>query len=213
MPSERDICGVLLAGGRSRRMGNRDKCLMKLSNSTLLSHIIDAARPQVGPMVLNTNSVPSLFAEYALPVVHDVVDGYAGPLAGILTGLEWASRYAPNCKWVASFACDAPFVPKNLVEQLRRAVCREGADMGCAASGGRHHPVFALWPVSLAGELRDAVERDGMRKVDEWTERYVQARVDFPIVPYDPFFNINRLEDLEEAELFFSVSRNGEKSE
>ena len=209
MLSDIDICGLLLAGGRSRRMGGRDKCLMTLSNRSLLNHIVVAARPQVGPMVLNTNSDPSLFSDYALPVVSDVIDGYAGPLAGILTGLEWALQYAPNCKWVASFACDAPFVPINLVERLRQAVYKQGADIGCAASGGRLHPVFALWPVCLAPALRDAVEREGLRKVDEWTERYVQARVEFPVAPYDPFFNINRLEDLAEAEAMLAARPTG----
>ena len=204
-----DICGLLLAGGRSRRMGGRDKCLMTLSNKPLLNHVIATARPQVGPMVLNTNSDPSLFAEYALPVVSDVVDGYAGPLAGILTGLEWASRHAPNCRWVASFACDAPFIPTNLVERLRQAVYKQNADIGYAASGGRLHPVFALWPVRLAAALRDAVELEGLRKVDEWTERYVKARVEFPVAPHDPFFNINRLEDLAEAEAILAVSPAG----
>ena len=136
MPPDTDICGVLLAGGQSRRMGGGDKCLMTLGGKTLLQHLIDAARPQVGPMVLNTNSDQGLFAGYRLPVAADVVDGHAGPLAGVLTGLEWAAKSAPECQWVASFACDAPFVPADLVARLKLAVEAEGAAMACAASGG-----------------------------------------------------------------------------
>ena len=212
MPPEDDICGLLLAGGQSRRMGGGDKCLMPLGGRTLLDHLIDAARPQVGPLVLNTNSDPALFADSGLPVAPDVVAGHAGPLAGVLTGLEWAVKYAPDCAWVASFACDAPFVPPDLVSRLRRAIEAEAADMACAASGGRHHPVFALWPVRLAGDLRDAVTRDGLRKVDDWTARYAQARVEFPAVPDDPFFNINRPGDLATAETLLARRSGGEVS-
>lgn len=199
MPPERNICGVLLAGGQSRRMGGGDKCLLELGGRTLLQRIVDTATPQVGPLVLNTNSEPSLFAGYGLPIAPDVVDGFAGPLAGVLTGLEWAAANAPGCDWVASFACDAPFAPRDLVARLMAAVTRDGADMACAASGGRDQPVFALWPVRLAGALRDAVVAEDMRKVDIWTARYRLARVEFGTAGGDPFFNINRPEDLDTA--------------
>ena len=210
MPPDSDICGVLLAGGQSRRMGGGDKCLLELGGKTLLRHLVDAAQPQVGPMVLNTNSDAALFADYDLPLSRDSVGGHAGPLAGVLTGLEWAARYAPDCKWVASFACDAPFLPSDLVARLRQEIEAEGADMACAASGGRHHPVFALWPVHLADDLRIAVVEEGLRKVDDWTERYAQARVPFEWALGDPFFNINRPEDLAEAESLLMRLSTGE---
>ena len=209
MPSEPDICGLLLAGGQSRRMGGGDKCLLPLGGRTLLQCMIDAARPQVGALVLNTNSDPALFTAYRLPIKPDVIDGHAGPLAGVLTGLEWAAECAPESSWVASFACDAPFVPPDLVSGLRQAIEAADADMACAASGGRHHPVFALWPVRLAADLREAVMREGLRKVDDWTSRYAQVRVEFSAVPNDPFFNINRPEDLAKAEILLTRRSGG----
>ena len=212
MPSEPEICGLLLAGGQSRRMGGGDKCLLPLGGRTLLQCMIDAARPQVGALVLNTNSDPALFTAYRLPIEPDVIDGHAGPLAGVLTGLEWAAECAPESSWVASFACDAPFVPPDLVSGLRQAIEAADADMACAASGGRHHPVFALWPVRLAADLREAVTREGLRKVDDWTSRYAQVRVEFSAVPNDPFFNINRLEDLATAETLLTRRSGGEVS-
>lgn len=181
-------------------MGGGDKCLMDLAGETLLRRIANTAAPQVGAIVLNTNSDPALFATYGLPVVRDVVDGYAGPLAGVLTGLEWARANAPECDWVASFACDAPFAPANMVSVLSAAVAADRADMACAASDGRDHPVFALWPVRLADELRAAVVDEGLRKVDLFTARYRLARASFSVDPIDPFFNINRPEDLARAE-------------
>ena len=198
-PEPRNICGVLLAGGQSRRMGGGDKCLMDLGGKTLLQRIVDTAAPQVGPLVLNTNSDPALFDSCNLPIASDVIGGFAGPLAGVLTGLEWAQAHAPECDWVASFACDAPFAPADLVARLIAAVETAGADMACARSGGRDHPVFALWPVGLAGDLRRAVIDEGVRKVDIWTGRYKIARAEFDTGRGDPFFNVNRPEDLEAA--------------
>ena len=209
-PEQKKICGLLLAGGQSRRMGGGDKCLMTLGGKTLLQRIVETAAPQVGPLVLNTNSDPVLFAALDLPVVPDVIDGFAGPLAGVLTGLEWAAVNAPECDWVASFACDAPFAPADLVARLVAAVGEDGADMACATSGGREHPVFALWPVRLAAELRTAVVDEGLRKVDIWTARYKLARAEFVTGNGDPFFNINRPEDLDAAAVLMGNDLDGQ---
>ena len=200
-----DVAGVLLAGGLSRRMGGGDKCLRPLGGKTILTHVIERAQPQVADLVLNANGDPVRFADVALPVAADVVEGYAGPLAGVLTGLEWAAANASDCTWVASFACDAPFLPSDLVARMLAAVEAEGAEMACAASHGRSHPVFGLWPLSLKDDLRRAMLEEEIRKVDVWTARYRLATVDFPDIDLngsaiDPFFNTNRPEDLEEAE-------------
>ena len=147
------VAGVLLAGGLARRMGGGDKCLRQLAGETLLARVIARAAPQVGPLILNANGDPARFAPYDLPVVADVVEGYAGPLAGILTALEWAAENAPHHPLVASFATDAPFLPRDLVQTMVEARDLAGADLACAASGGRAHPVFGLWPVELRAGL------------------------------------------------------------
>lgn len=197
--SRSETAGVLLAGGLARRMGGGDKGLRDLGGRSILDRILERVRPQVGPLVLNANGDPERFALYGLPVVADPVDGFAGPLAGVLAGLEWAADHAPGCRFVASFACDAPFLPIDLVDRLGEAVAA-GADIACAASGGRTHPVFGLWPVALRADLRRALVEEGIRKVDVWTARYQIAEVEFPMRPVDPFFNANRPEDLAEAE-------------
>jgi molybdopterin-guanine dinucleotide biosynthesis protein A len=194
------VVGVLLAGGQARRMGGGDKCLRQLGGRTILEHVIERARPQVAALVLNANSDPTRFAAYRLPVVADVIAGFAGPLAGVLTGMEWARAHRPDCPWVATIATDTPFFPTDLVGRMLSVVEREGADLACAASGGRTHPVFGLWPVALADELRAAMVDDGIRKVDVWTARHRLAEVPFGTEPIDPFFNTNRPEDLAEAE-------------
>ena len=194
------VAGVLLAGGLARRMGGGDKCLRPLAGNTLLARVIARAAPQVGTLILNANGDPARFAPYGLPVVADVVEGHAGPLAGILTALDWAAEHAPHHPLVASFATDAPFLPRNLVEALMHARELAGADLACAASDGRAHPVFGLWPVELRADLRKALVEQGERKIDHWTASHRLVEVAFPCDPVDPFFNANRKDDLAEAE-------------
>jgi molybdenum cofactor guanylyltransferase len=199
------ILGVLLAGGGSRRMGGGDKCLRLLGGETILARIVARAAPQVDRLILNANGDATRFGDgrfgdFRLPVVPDSVPGQVGPLAGVLTGIEWARDNFPGCGWVASFASDAPFMPENLVEKLVDAVSNGDAEMACAASGGRAHPVFGLWPVRLAADLRHALVAEDIRKVDAWTARYHIAQVDYPVVEVDPFFNVNRPDDLAAAE-------------
>ena len=199
-----------MAGGLSRRMGGGDKCLQPLAGRPILTHIVERVQPQVSALVLNANGDPARFEAFGLPVAADVVEGFAGPLAGVLTGLEWAATITPECRWLASFACDAPFLPEDLVARLMAAAEAEGADLACAASGGRAHPVFGLWPLALKDELAHALREEEVRKVDVWTGRYRLATVAFdeietPAGPLDPFFNTNRPEDLEVAERFAAL--------
>jgi molybdopterin-guanine dinucleotide biosynthesis protein A len=193
------IAGILLAGGLSRRMGGGDKSLRRLGDETILARIVARVAPQVAKLALNANGDPARFAGYALPVVPDSVAGFAGPLAGILAGLDWAAGL-PGVTHVASFATDAPFLPTDLVARLRDAVDHDAADLACAASDGRTHPVFGLWPVALRENLRHALVAEDIRKVDRFTARYRLAVVDYPTLPFDPFFNANAPEDLATAE-------------
>lgn len=199
------ILGVLLAGGQSSRMGGGDKTLRTLGGRPILEHIVERVRSQTTELILNANGDPARFAHLKLPVVADVVEGFAGPLAGILTALEWCRMERPRIEWVASFATDAPFLPLDLVARLANAVASDGADIACAKSDDRTHPVFAIWPVRLAGDLRRALIEEDMRKIDRWTERYRVAHVEFDCQPVDPFFNINRPENLTEAEKLLAL--------
>ena len=196
-----DIVAVLLAGGQGTRMaadGQRtDKPLRLLGGRPLLSHVIDRVAPQVGRMVLNANGDPARFAEFGLEVVADEVADFPGPLAGILAGMRWAA--AQGAADVLSVAADTPFLPMDLVARLEAARRVAGVALACAASGGWTHPVIGLWPVALADAL-EADLRGGMRKIDAWTARYGVVSAEFSMEPFDPFFNVNRPEDLAEAE-------------
>ena len=194
------IAGIVLAGGLSRRMGGGDKSLKLLAGRPLLAHIVERVRPQVVDLALNANGDAARFAQFGLPVVADSVPDFAGPLAGVLAGLDWAAAHVPGATHVASFAGDAPFLPRDLVARLAAALADGRHALACAASGGRAHPVFGLWPVALREALRRAVAEEGIRKVDAWTSRYDLAAVEFATVPLDPFFNANEPHDLADAE-------------
>lgn len=206
MPDTPPVIGLLLAGGLSRRMGGGDKTLRPLAGRPVLVHVIERIRPQLQRLCLNANGDPARFAAYGLPVVPDSVEGFAGPLAGVLAGLDWAAQNAPECAWMVSAPTDAPFLPRDLVARLLAPCLRGEADMACAASGGQAHPVVGLWPVSARADLRHALVEEGIRKVDLWTARYRLAPVEFAVEPVDPFFNANRPEDLAEAERLVSLA-------
>jgi molybdopterin-guanine dinucleotide biosynthesis protein A len=200
------IVGLLLAGGQGRRMGGGDKPLRPVGGRAILDHVIERFAPQVECLVLNANGDPARFARYRLPVVEDSIAGFAGPLAGILAGLDWAAMQRSDCPLVASVATDAPFLPRDLVARLLRGLHKAEADLACAASGDRTHPVIGLWPVRLREDLRRALVEENIRKVDVWTARHRLAVVPFADRPIDPFFNANRPEDLDRAEALLKIT-------
>jgi molybdenum cofactor guanylyltransferase len=200
------VVGLLLAGGLSRRMGGGDKALRLLGGISLLDRVIERLRPQVAALVLNANGDPARFARFGLPVVPDSVSDFAGPLAGVLAGLDWTASQRPDCPFVVSVATDAPFLPRDLVARFTAAIEAEQADLACAATAGQAHPVIGLWPVQLREDLRHAVVEEGIRKVDTWTARHLLATVTFASEPVDPFFNANRPEDLATAAALLDLS-------
>jgi molybdenum cofactor guanylyltransferase len=192
--------GILLAGGLARRMGGGDKPMRKLGGRTILERVVDRLRPQCDGLVLNANGDPARFASFDLSVIADTVADHPGPLAGILAGLDWTATHRPDIAWVLSAAADCPFLPRDLVERLHRARIEKNAQLAFAASGGQTHHVIGLWNVALREELRHALVRENIRKVESWTARYAVATAVWPTEPLDPFFNANTIDDLAQAE-------------
>jgi molybdopterin-guanine dinucleotide biosynthesis protein A len=192
--------GVLLAGGLARRMGGGDKPMRTIAGRTILERVIARLEPQCDGIILNANGDPGRFAAFGLTVVADNVPDFPGPLAGILAALDWVGANRPGVEWMLSAAADCPFLPRDLVARLHQGRAAEKAQLAVAVSGGQTHPVIGLWRVGLREELRRALVKDAIRKVDRWTARYPLAAVSWSKEPLDPFFNANTVEDIAEAE-------------
>jgi len=198
--TETPTLGLILAGGLARRMGGGDKPRTSIGGVTILSRVLDRMRPQCPRLILNANGNPARFADTGLPVIADDVPDFAGPLAGILAGLDWAAANAPDVEYVASVPGDCPFLPRDLVQRLHEAREKQGMPLACARSGEWRHPVVGVWPVALRDDLRRALTQEDLRKIELWTARHGVALADWPAEPVDPFFNVNTPEDAARAE-------------
>ena len=198
--TETPTLGLILAGGLARRMGGGDKPLTRIGGATILARVLERLAPQCTQLILNANGDPARFADTGLPVIADDVPDFAGPLAGILAGLDWAAAHAPDVTYIASVPGDCPFLPRDVVERLHEAREASGKPLACARSGEWRHPVVGVWPVALRDDLRHAVTQEDLRKIEIWTGRHGVALADWPVAPVDPFFNVNTPEDAAAAE-------------
>jgi len=194
--------GLILAGGLARRMGGGDKAKIEIGGVTILDRVLATLSGQCAGLAINANGDPERFADTGLPVIADNVPDHPGPLAGILTGLDWLAKQNSGVEWMLSVPGDCPFLPDDLVERLHQARRKMGAGvpLACARSGEWRHPVVALWPVALREDLRHALTVEGLRKIEVWTARHGVAVADWPIEPIDPFFNVNTPDDAKRAE-------------
>lgn len=195
------IAGIVLAGGLSSRMGGQDKCLLELDGKTLLQRAADRLSAQVSAIAINTNSDAEGYKNPNLPVIRDSFEGYAGPLAGVLAGMEWAETQGAD--YIATVAADTPFFPDIFVTTMQDALVAGSGEIAVAETSGmdsrfHNHPTFGLWPVTLCDDLRNALGA-GVRKVVQWAYPHGVVKVRFDAEPFDPFFNVNRPEDYETA--------------
>lgn len=192
--------GLVLAGGLARRMGGGDKARIRIGGKTILERVLECLKPQCSRVILNANGDPARFADTGLPVVADDVPDFAGPLAGILAGLDWAATHAPEIADVVSVPGDCPFLPGDLTARLSAARHASGQPLACARSGEWRHPVVGLWRVALRDDLRKALVDENLHKIETWTARHGVAIADWPDTPVDPFFNVNTPDDATAAE-------------
>jgi molybdopterin-guanine dinucleotide biosynthesis protein A len=193
---------VILAGGRSSRMGGGDKCLLPLDGRPLLAHVLERVSTQASAILINSNSEPELFAEFGWPVLADIMPGYHGPLAGLMTGMFWVTKTQPSATHLVSVSCDTPFLPSDLVQRLVAGLGDADIAIACDKTGG--HPVIGLWPVTLADRLaHDMMERD-IRGVYEWLHGFRVREIAFDA---EHFRNLNTRDELARADFLFSKAQ------
>ena len=186
-------CGVILTGGASSRMGT-PKALLPFGNSTLLDAVIARAAPQVQALAINIarDDVETYRTRFSQTVLPDLYENKLGPLCGIVTGLAWCET-----EWLATFPCDTPFLPRDLVAQL----ARHATDKPVVAKGAQ---VCGLWPKACLPQLKAGLESGALRSVLSAVEALTGAVCDIDALEH-AFFNINTKDDLAEA-LRLSVS-------
>jgi molybdenum cofactor guanylyltransferase len=180
-------------------MGGGDKARIEIGGVSILQRVLARLKPQCSRVIINANGDPARFADTGLVVVADSVPDFAGPLAGILAGLDWAAANAPALEWLLSVPGDCPFLPNDLGSRLHAVRIDAGTPLACVCSGGWRHPVVGLWPVRLREDLRRALVDEGLHKIELWTARHGIALAEWRHVPVDPFFNVNTPEDAARA--------------
>jgi molybdenum cofactor guanylyltransferase len=183
-----EITALVLAGGKSRRMGGRDKGLLPFGNGLLAGHVVDAIRSQVGAVLISANRNQDEYRQFGFPVIADPLDDFQGPLAGFLAGLE----NMPT-DYLLTLPCDGPVIVADLAQRLAAGLGEAGTDIAVAHDGHRLQPVYALLHRRVMPDLRLALE-EGERKIDHWYPRHRWVTVDFSDVP-EQFSNINTPED------------------
>lgn len=188
-PARLHVTGVILAGGKARRMQGKDKGLLPYRNAPLIECVISRLRPQVDDLLINSNRNPDEYARFGFPLVSDIHEGYLGPLAGICGALHCAAPGLLVC-----VPCDSPQLHPELVARLAEAFSDPDVEIAVATSEGRMQPVFAAFRTELFDSL-DSFLREGGRKVDQFYARHVCREISFDRP--ECFRNINTPEELE----------------
>ena len=196
--SEHNILGAILAGGQSKRMG-KDKLFLKLNNKVLIEYTIDKVKKYLEQVIIITNQNNEFFHKNNLVTVKDCIDGQLGPLVGILSAMKWAKDQSNKYSWVATFPCDTPFFPESVIKNFIKEAEKKESLILSASSHGRKHNIFGLWSLDLYDKLENDLVNKKIRKVQDWTEKNKIKNLEFKFKDYDPFFNINTLDDLELA--------------
>ena len=196
---KQSITGIILAGGQARRMGGQDKGLLKLANKTMIEYILDILKPQLGYIVINANRNLTEYARYGYPVTSDLIEGFFGPLAGMMSGIKIA-----NTPLIATVPCDTPLLPEDLIKRLYAALIEQQADISVVHTGERLQPVVTLMKTTLLDSITEFLQR-GERKIDRWFASQAMAIVDFSDQP-SAFININT-----EADMTAVASKFGKK--
>jgi len=196
------IIGAIIAGGLSSRMGGREKAFLELDSKPVILHVIEQFEPQVDQLVINANGDATRFSEFGLEVVPDVLASLTTPLAGLHAALRFTKSVDADV--LMTVPSDTPFLPFDLAAKLLEKTMAGGAAI--AASGGQEHYIIGAWKTELLDDLERAIAKDNLFRVKDWAHRASAQKVEWPVEPYDPFFNVNTPEDLLQAQHILKTS-------
>ncbi len=200
--SENNILGVILAGGQSKRMG-KEKSILKLNDKTLIEHSLIKINQFLDNVIIISNKKINFISKYKVEIIEDCLEGNQGPLVGVLSAMEWVKKNNKKFSWLATFPCDTPFFPKDLISKFIKNSISKKKNLYFASSKGQRHNIFGLWSLSLYDKLKNDIINNNIRKVQYWAERNDMENIEFNFKKFDPFFNINTKEDLEYAKKIY----------
>jgi len=194
---ENNVLGVVLAGGKSKRFGS-DKKSIKLGDKLLIDHTVSKIENNFNEILIISNNEKEIIKKNNIYIINDLIEGYLGPLVGVLSAMDWVEKNKKNYNWIATFPCDTPFFDKNLIEKIKNFPNQYSKKLFFLKSGNKRHNIFGLWSMDLKNILLKDIN-DGFRKVEDWANKIGCEIIEISSENDINFLNINTKEDLEEA--------------
>ena len=205
--NDNNILAVVLAGGQSKRFGE-DKNQAKLGNLTLLEHVLAKVTKKFEKILIISNQSLNLKTLNSITIIPDCIKGNLGPLVGVLTAMKWIKKNNKQYQWIATFPSDTPFFDTSIIEKYKNRINLNESLLYFARSKQKRHNIFGLWSVKLMDTLENDLINNNFRKVEKWADKIGVETINVKIDKFDPFFNINTKEDLEEAKKILEKYKN-----
>jgi len=194
---ENNILGVVLAGGKSQRFGS-DKTSVKFGDKSLIEHTVAKIENNFKEILIVSNSNKNVFKKNNIFLTKDIIDGYLGPLVGVLSAMDWIQKNNKNYKWIATFPCDTPLFDQSVIEKIISYTNKTNKKLCFLKNNNKRHNIFGLWSLELKDTLLKDIEK-GFRKVEDWANKIGCEIIEINSENNYNFLNINTKEDLEEA--------------
>tara|TARA_B100001996_G_C18594449_1_gene567315 strand:+ start:274 stop:897 length:624 start_codon:yes stop_codon:yes gene_type:complete len=196
--NDNNILAVILAGGKSKRFGE-DKNKVKFGKITLLEHVINRVLKKFNRILIVANQDIKIKKLENIVIIQDCIKGNLGPLAGVLSAMQWIKENKKEYKWIATFPSDTPFFDISIIEEYKKKINLNESHLYFVRSEKKRHNIFGLWSVELINELKNDLLNNNFRKVEEWANKIGVKIIDVEVDKFDTFLNINTKKDLEEA--------------
>ena len=191
------MVALIMIGGQSKRMGGGIKSFIKFNNKNIFDRILERTKPQIEKIIINCNDEVKNIKKYKIPIIRDIKKGYLGPLAGIHSAMHWIKKNEPQIEWLATLPGDTPYIPNDLIYSFKKKISYNSKII-LAKSNHKVHPIIGIWHISLLSSLDVHLDK-GVRKIMSWAKLHPIEYIDYSNKLYDPFFNINTVEDIKIA--------------
>jgi len=199
---EHNILGVILAGGKSSRFGS-NKSLYNLSNNKLIDHTLHKVKKYFDEILIVSNDKELKIEDQKITIIQDCIDGFLGPLVGVLSAMKYANLSKTKRDWIITFPCDTPFFDEKIIEEMIKKTNTPQEKIYFIKDKKQRHNIFGAWSTELEKTLEQDI-KNNFRKVDLWADKIGCSFIEKDIRNENEFLNINTKEDLEVAERIYN---------